>query len=324
MLTIIVGLFFIYYLLLAFFGWWWTVVGIVLYIVLKYNDGEERKGNRAWEWIRKYTWNTSVIYEMSNKSVLLSNGPQAHLITTQSQPRVVGEGGGKQSSTHTSPIRGGEGLSHKGPQAPRGTGTLFVVIGNKTNFVLLSGFGIHGNVWKDYDLLYMIPQYLLYIPFLRDILLWTGAVVQSRELIPQLVGRGKSVAYSPSGMDDLFSDSDEVVRLPDAGFFEFAIEHRLKIVPILIRNESARYKICRTRCQSYFYNSTRLRWPWPLFFCVRVFQQHPPPKVKIFCGVPIDASTHQDPTVLAKHFNGQFETMGYLGEDLQELILKEV
>lgn len=291
-------------------------MGIVLYIVLKYNDGEERKGNRAWEWIRKYTWNTSVIYEMSNKSVLLSNGPQ-------SPPRVVGEGGGKQSS----PI-----LSHHGPAAnrggqsspTRGTGTLFVVIGNKTNFVLLSGFGLHGNVWKDYDLHYMIPQYLLYIPFLRDILLWTGAVVQSRELIPQLVGRGKSVAYSPSGMDDLFSDSDEVVRLPDAGFFEFAIEHRLKIVPILIRNESARYKICRTRCQSYFYNSTRLRWPWPLFFCVRVFQQHPPPKVKIFCGVPIDASTHQEPAVLAKHFNGQFETMGYLGEDLQELILKEV
>lgn len=281
-MLIIIVLFFIYYLLLAFFGWWWTLVGVVLYIVLKYNDGEERKGNRVWESIRKYTWNTSVIYEMSNKSVLLSNGPAA------------------------------------------ARGTLFTVLGNKTNFVLLSGFGLHGNVWKDYDLVYMIPQYLFYIPFLRDILLWTGAVTESRELIPQLVGRGKSVAYSPCGMDDLFSDSDEVVRLPDAGFFEFAIEHRLQIVPILIKNESARYKICRTRCQSYFYNSTRLRWPWPLLFCVRVFQQNPPPKVKIFCGVPIDASTHQDPNVLAKHFNGQLETMGYLGEDLQELILKDV
>lgn len=275
-------------------------MGVVLYIVLKYNDGEERKGNRVWESIRKYTWNTSVIYEMSNKSVLLSsNGPQAHLTT-----------------------REGGGLSHEWPQATRGT--LFTVLGNKTNFVLLSGFGLHGNVWKDYDLVYMIPQYLFYIPFLRDILLWTGAVTESRELIPQLVGRGKSVAYSPCGMDDLFSDSDDVVRLPDAGFFQFAIEHRLKVIPILIKNESARYKICRTRCQSYFYNSTRLRWPWPLLFCVRVFQQNPPPKVKIFCGVPIDASTHQDPTVLAKHFNGQLETMGYLGEDLQELILKEV
>ena len=268
-------------------------MGVVLYIVLKYVDGEERKGNRVWESIRKYTWNTSVIYEMSNKSVLLSNAPAAYSIT------------------QSSPL----GSHH---------GVLFVVIGNKTNFVLLSGFGLHGNVWKDYELVYMIPQYLFYIPLLRDVLLWTGAITESRELIPQLVGRGKSVAYSPQGMNDLFNDSDDVVRLPDAEFFQFAIEHRLKVIPVLIKNESDRYKICRTRCQSYFYNSTRLRWPWPLLFCVRVFQQNPPPKVKIFCGVPIDASTHQDPNVLAKHFNGQFEAMGYLGEDLQELILKNV
>lgn len=294
-------------------------MGVVLYIVLKYNDGEERKGNRVWESIRKYTWNTSVIYEMSNKSVLLSNhGPLARGWEKQSPPRVVGEDGGTQSPPNrVSP------LCSQGPAA-LGNGHVFTILGNKTNFVLLSGFGLHGNVWKDYDLVYMIPQYLFYIPFLRDVLLWTGAVTESRELIPQLVGRGKSVAYSPCGMDDLFSDSDDVVRLPDAGFFQFAIEHRLKVIPILIKNESARYKICRTRCQSYFYNSTRLRWPWPLLFCVRVFQQNPPPKVKIFCGVPIDASTHQDPTVLAKHFNGQLETMGYLGEDLQELILKDV
>lgn len=259
-------LIFVIYFTVAEFYFLFTTIVFLLYIGLKYNDGDEYTGSRSWKFLRKYTFNRSIEYESVDKDGYIEN----------------------------------ERL-------------LFIVLGNITNFSLISGFGLHGGKFADIDLNYILPPILFKIPILRDILLWTGAVTyvgtDKIGAVIQLLKKNKSIAYAPAGMDDLLNytgTDQETITLqnPTIDLFEFAIKNRIKLVPVLIQGETDRYNIRKNKyihkIQRYCLN--KIKWPFPFWFFVKIWNSEPPPKVKMFMGPIMNSEIFTDATALSNSF----------------------
>ena len=184
---------------------------------------------------------------------------------------------------------------------------LFIVMGeNDTNMALISGFGLHGGMFRNLDLKYMMPYNLFKIPLIREFLLWSGAVANNRDVngtILNLLRKGKSVVYCPPTTDE------EVVL--DKGLFEFATKHDIKLVPVVVNGESDRYNIYRpefVRMMQRFFKR-RLGYPFPMIFYPKSFGQSPPPKIDISIGVPMNSSVQQNPETFYSLFHSQIKAM---------------
>jgi len=252
----------------------------LLYFGLKFHDLDEYTGNRVWPFLRKFYFNQSVTYQFSDKSVCNAN------------QKLV-----------------------------------FVVVGNLTNMSLISAFGFHGNIFQNLDLIYLLPRILFKIPILRDILLWSGAGVNTTDNIARLLYNGKSVAFAPSGMNNMISYTDpkekEKIQMPSEDTLKFIYDNKLLIVPVLIGNETKRYWIWRGKyvhmIQTYF-ASTRLKWPFPVLYGVKIFGSTPPPKVTVTIGAIIDCSRLDSITKIQENFKTQIEGFLNVTGDDREFI----
>lgn len=158
---------------------------------------------------------------------------------------------------------------------------LFIIIGkNYTNMGLFHGFGLHGGRFSN-DLCFMLPKHLFYIPFVRDILLWCGAISDATDPI-ELLDRGKSLCYAPRGMTDLVYDDSSLEHLNDV--FAFAYDKGIKVVPVYIEGEKARYCILQIPLIQRWTFSRLKGWPFPFFFWLRL----KPAKIEIRVGVPMN------------------------------------
>lgn len=239
-----------------------TLIFMVLYVVLKYYDGDEETGARAWKFLRKRT--------LFGKSVQYYFGNIQSFDVDQPHERM-----------------------------------LFVVMGNVTNLGMLHAFGMHGGIFEHVDLVYMLPGIVFKVPLLRDFLLWTGAVVHDEGVMLKLLKRGKSVAYCPLGMQELLSHAEPAIDAPNASVFEFAMKHKVQVIPVLISGESKRYAIYRNRSvQAWCYE--RYGWPFPVLLFPRIFGNAPPPKIEVQVGYPMDASIQENAESFARLFRGQF------------------
>lgn len=225
---------------------------LALYFGLKYGDGDEKLGTRAWPALRRrFFFGKTVSYYFGNREFF------------------------KNSSESF----------------------LFVVIGNQTNMALFHGFGMHGGVFGDLDVAYMLPSALFSVPLVRDFLLWTGAVEHDAGAgLLKLLKSGRSVVYAPAGMAAMVND----VRAPDLDVFAFAIEHNIQVVPVLVENETRRY--------AYYYSRVAWwrQWPFCFCFCPRLFGEKPPPKLKLSVCTPIDPRLQETPERFRQTFRGFF------------------
>lgn len=281
-----VALLFIY-VFYARFYFLLSCILFLLYFILKYYDGDEMTGNRAWPLLRRYTlFGKTVQYYLGNPETFSAD---------QNHDRF-----------------------------------LFVVLGNLSNMGLFHGFGMHGGVFKHVDMVYMLPKLLFKIPFLRDFLLWTGAVCQDESNLLKLLKKGKSVVYCPSKMEDLLSytnprtDDGLIIHAPNVDVFEFAMKHRIQIIPVLIVGESKRYAFLRGHWVHKLqqYSMQMCGWPFPLLFGPRIFGNRPPPKLEIQVGFPMDASLQESVQSFSKLFMGQFTGLMETGGDSREMIYK--
>lgn len=264
-----------------------SIIVFLLYLILKYDDGEEESGNRAWRGLRRWT--------LFGKTVQYFFGNTEAFGAEQANERL-----------------------------------LFVVVGNLSNMGLIHGFGMHGGTFQHVDLVYMLPRILFRVPLLRDVLLWTGAVAHDEGILLKLLKRGKSVAYCPSGMEDLLSytnprgDDKLVVHTPSMPVFEFAMKHRVQVVPVLVAGETNRYAFARGhylhRCQQWSY--ARFQWPFPLIFGPRIFGKKAPPKLEVQVGFPMDAGIQESKEAFCKLFMGQFTGLVETGGDAREMVIK--
>lgn len=266
-----------------------SIIVFLLYFLLKYYDGDEQTGARAWPLLR-------------NKCTLFGKSVQYYF-------------GNIQSFEADQP--------HER--------MLFVVVGNLSNMGLIHAFGLHGGIFQHVDLVYMLPRVLFRVPVLRDFLLWTGAVSHDESNLLRLLRKGKSVAYCPSSMQDLLThtnpraDDQLVIHAPTKDVFEFAMKHKVQVIPVLIAGETKRYAFYRgghwmNRVQQWCYE--RWGWPFPLLFFPRIFGNRPPPKLDVQVGYPMDASIQENAESFAKLFKGQFAGLVETGGDDCEFVIK--
>lgn len=95
---------------------------------------------------------------------------------------------------------------------------LYFMIPCATPIPLIWGIGLHGGELKfHYPIHYIVPPLYLWLPVVRDVLMWTGAVTYSRHnsiyalntVILDLLDRGRSVCYCPSNYFSAAEDDME-------------------------------------------------------------------------------------------------------------------
>lgn len=273
------------YILYARFYFLLSLILFLLYFMLKYNDGDEKVGSRAWPLLRRCT--------LFGKSVQYYFGNIETFSADQNHDKL-----------------------------------LFVVLGNLSNMGLIHGFGMHGGIFQHVDLVYMLPALLFKIPIVRDFLLWTGAVAHDETNLLKLLKKGKSVAYCPSKMEDLLSytnprtDDALIVHAPGLDVFEFAMKHKVQLIPVLVVGEARRYAFLKghwvNKMQSY--SNQLWQWPFPFLFGPRIFGRRPPPKLEIQVGFPMDASVQESAESFSKLFMGQFTGLVETGGDKREMV----
>lgn len=168
---------------------------------------------------------------------------------------------------------------------------VFVVLPNATNTSLVWAFGLHGNAWPGAEAMrpcYIVPRSYFWLPGMREVMLASGAVSDRgkvagqglEDVVTDLLSRGRSVAYCPTGMADALSvQRTDVIetRQPCLALFRMALEVGARIVPVLCDGENDRRYIFVThryvrRIQRWFLDRTG--YPWPLIFFPDWSQPH--------------------------------------------------
>lgn len=127
-----------------------------------------------------------------------------------------------------------------------GRRVMFIAVPNVTGFPLFWSFGWHGNkTLAQMDVLYAVPRVLLWVPFLRELLIASGAVEDDEENLLWLMKKeGRAICYSPGKMRDVLENqsSDRMSVAPlDEDFVSSLMSKQVVIVPVIFLNELKRY-----------------------------------------------------------------------------------
>jgi hypothetical protein len=205
--------------------------------------------------------------------------------------------------------------------------TLYIVLPNATNTSLVWGFGFHGGFLRNQRSCYLMPELLFWIPVLREVLLWSGAVSAGRspeEAIRRMTSLGRSVAYAPSGMQDaLFVHEERNIHAqrPGLSLFSLACDRGYRVVPCLCLGENDRRFIFFTserirRTQRWFLD--KIGYPFPLLCCPDTKGA----RIQVWIGAPI-VSKGKVAEELQREFFTALQAMNNTGADDKELILKD-
>jgi len=188
-------------------------------------------------------------------------------------------------------------------QSPNSRLVFVVVKGNLTNMALISGFGLHGGMFQELDICYILPWVLFKVPILREIIMWTGAISGGKGSISTSIltalNHGKSVCFAMNGMNELTTINDEQTIPID--LFEFAKLNKIKLVPVNIENECERYSIWKYPSLHKF-SLAMFGFPFPFIFFPKIFGEDPPPKVDIRIGIQTDPLKYDNVKEFSKHF----------------------
>lgn len=169
---------------------------------------------------------------------------------------------------------------------------LYILIPGDTYIPLVWGIGLHGGELSPFAhrLHYVVPPIFMWIPLLRDVLLWSGAVTYSKKrpldsVILELLQANRSVCYCPSDFSNVVQEVVDVetgrsivqTPCPSDEMFSFARQEKLQLVPVVTHGERRRYAILEklARIQEFFFQ--RIAYPFPLIFGLRICSKTRPP-----------------------------------------------
>lgn len=166
---------------------------------------------------------------------------------------------------------------------------LYVVTGNVSHMGMVGGFGFdRGNMP---NVCYMLPHGVFYVPLLRDVLLWTGAVSNRADLL-HLLERNWSVAVPYEGQDLERGTLDVSV-------FEYACSKCLPVVPVSITGDQERFWVwCPRQWRLTQWCEQHLGWPFPFL----VVPRKGGPKLRMEVGVPIDPKIYSNAADMRQAF----------------------
>lgn len=196
-------------------------------------------------------------------------------------------------------------------------GPVALVIGpSLTGMGLFWGIGLHGDeMLAELDVLYTMPRVFFWIPLLRDVLLWSGAVLDSDAVVSDLLEHRLNVCVCPGGLRGAHYKQDEntltVGDVPDA-FLQACGRTNAILVPVVVHGEAKRYPRIRLKtrdpfnliraCQLFFMDN--LGYPFPLLVWPR--WNH---KMTVSDGVPVSASL-LEPEKLKTTFQANWRNVG--------------
>lgn len=189
---------------------------------------------------------------------------------------------------------------------------LFVVWPGDTIFSLVWSIGLHGghlDAFADH-LHYIVPPFLMAIPILRDILMWSGAVTwrvesPTESCILSLIQSGKSVCIAPSGFGNVLMSSFESERIAESErdiessggvcstkkmsdeLLSFCLHEKIELINIVIRNERTRYwfpDYAPLRAVQRVLFQTKQAFPFPFVHFYRFWAQKKPPLLQVQFG----------------------------------------
>lgn len=176
---------------------------------------------------------------------------------------------------------------------------IFVVNGNKSYASMIGAFGINGNVFS--NVCYMLPHGVFYVPILRDVLLWSGAVSDRTDLL-SLLDRNWSVA---------------VESTLDMSIFEYATTNGVTVVPVAIKGEEETFWMWnQPNWRLTQWCKSHLGWPFPFI----VIPKSRKGKLRVEVGVPIEPRVYNTPESMSAAFysmldlkvdNGQYQEHEY-------------
>jgi hypothetical protein len=185
---------------------------------------------------------------------------------------------------------------------------LFVLPTCLTPSPVIWGIGLHGGVLAfNQPIHYLVPPVYMWIPILRDILMWTGAVTYSlsdprynkHDVLQELLDNGRVVAYSPSNFfnphqSDLEANIEH--RYPHDDMLRYCMAQSVNIIPIVVHGERERYYIVQKyallqKVQAWFYQ--RLDYALPFCYWFRLFNKNRPPLVMLKIGPSLTCNLYQ-------------------------------
>lgn len=217
---------------------------------------------------------------------------------------------------------------------------LFLSPPTYTEFPKLKFFGMHGNkLFDDIDLLYTLPKNLLRIPILRELLLFSGAIEDSRDTVFRFLKKGhRAICFSYGGMAiPEWNAQDEILKVPriDSEFLQFMVKNRIIIIPVIFTGEVKRFPALLnyddTRGSSIYtksvlYGLRVLRklcmrlfgYPFPI---LRGFDRHE--SVSISISAPVNADeyelTESDIDKLRKSIYSAWASMSNINDNALEI-----
>jgi len=185
---------------------------------------------------------------------------------------------------------------------------LFVFIPCATPSSLIWSVGLHGgNIQFKQTVHYMLPPIFLWIPLVRDVLLWTGAITYSNHinqfnknnLIIEMLNQGRAVCYTPSHFADRIVtndlESNIEARYPSDEILKTCIDENIQLVPVVVQGEFERYRILQNtylkNLQAFTFK--HLDYPFPLCYWYRWYSHVRPPLVSIQFGAIMSAQVYE-------------------------------
>lgn len=281
LMIIVMALVLLYVLLVIALPLWVSLLFVLLY-ALSYWDGKEYTGERHWPAFRRWSFWKRV----APRQYQLANPKDLAAVNYRSM-------------------------------------RLYILVPGRTLSSLFWGIGLHGGTLSPFGerLHWVVPPLLLDVPLVRDVLMWAGAVtwhpkrLSLMDLLLQLLRSDRSVCFCPS-----FFPAEGALPL-DEELFRFALEHQIELVPVVIHNESQRYRLLhaprlqewsRTHCRGY---------PWPQ---AAILQDRSTQLQVVFGPILHCTQRYASPAKLAEAFGAGLRSLSCadVGEEIFEIKIR--
>jgi hypothetical protein len=268
----------------------YVILFLVLLYALWYFDGSEYTGRRRWNGFRAFrVWRvfTPMEYTMCDEAALAAI-----------------------SATRTPTRR------------------LYLAVPGTTLVPLVWGVGLHGGALSFADnLVYVVPPAYMWVPLVRDVLLWTGAVTWHPRKLPlttlllDLLNSNCSVICYASEYNG--GGDDVAARIPQ-DLLDFAHQEHIQLVPVITHNESKRYRIHKVILPPAIALPlhAHLGYAYPCVFWFRLFTPHKAPALQLQFGPIINPSEiYETPGVLRQTIINSIQRLACpeLGDDTIKL-----
>ena len=134
-------------------------------------------------------------------------------------------------------------------------------------------FCLPGTQLPKVDVLVATLEMIFSIPGLRELFLWSGAIVARRDCMLKILEKGKALVVVPGGLrEGMLHDHNHLRMCFDhQGFIEIAQAANVPLIPVFAQGENRLWFIIPvfTGLRKWFYRHTRV--PFPTFFVPFIF-----------------------------------------------------